>query len=229
LLDPIGSVRKAIQEPAPAVTLTWVALFAAAISLLCLPRQLEILDRSLAPVGNPLLDLKSEMIAEGLRRYILLDRLLLPPTAVLAALMLAGAADPVLALSQKRRSALWAVAFVGLAPLLLQRLGELAVTYWVPPGVGGVADAIGLPRQFSTGLRLLWLGESPPEWIGSLSQKINLVSLWSVILWAAGLRELEGRGFKAWQLTLPLAVLVVSSAITWWLSPIVIPLILGRP
>ncbi|GIW51688.1 MAG: hypothetical protein KatS3mg081_1043 [Gemmatimonadales bacterium] len=229
LVDPSGSVKKTLQEPAPAATLIWIAALAAAVSALCLPRQFEILERVLVPVGDPFLDLKSEIMAEGLRRFILADRLLLPPTVVLAAVLLAGAAEPVLALSQNRRPALWAVAFIGLAPVLLQRLGEVAITYWVSSGTGGVADAINLPRQFSTGPDLLWLGGSPPEWIGSLSQRVNLVSLWSVALWSLGLRELEGRGFSAWQLTLPLGVLAVATAITWWLSPIVIPLVLGRP
>lgn len=229
LVDPVGSIKRAVKEPAPAATFAWIAVLAAAISALCLPLQLELLDRSLVPVGDPFLDLKSQIMAEGLRRFILVDRLLLPPTTLLAALLVAAAADPVLALSQERRPGLWAVALLGLAPVLLQRVGEVATTYWTYSGSGGVADAINLPRQFSTGLELLWPGDSPPTWVGSLSQRINLVSLWSVLLWSLGLRELEGRKFALWHVTLPLSVLAVASVLTWWLSPIVIPLILGRP
>ncbi len=228
LVDPLASIKKALKEPTPASTFAWVVVLAAIISALCLPMQLELLERSLGSLGDPLLDLKNEMMARGLRRLILADRLLPPPTLLLAAVLLAGAADPILALPQNRRPALWALIFLGLAPILLQRFGEVVVTYWFP-GTGGVADAVGLPRQFSTGPDLLWLGESPPVWVRSLSQRVNLVSLWSVGLWTLGLRELEGRGFSAWHLALPLSVLAVATAITWWLTPFAIPLILGRP
>ncbi len=213
----------------PVATFAWIAISAAVISALCLPVQLELLDRSLGSVGDPLSDLKNQMMAEGLRRLILADRLLPAPTLVLAALLLAGAADPILALPQNRRPALWAVVFLGLAPLLLQRFGEVAITYWISPASSGLADAADLPRRFSTGPELLWPGDSPPVWVRSLSQRVNLVSLWSVGLWTLGLRELEGRGFAAWHLVLPLSVLAVATAITWWLTPFVLPLILGRP
>lgn len=229
LVDPLSSIRSTLREPVPVATFAWIAVLAAVISALCLPGQLELLHRSLGSAGDPLSDLKSQMMEEGLRRLILVDRLLPPPTLVLAALLLAGAADPILALPQNRRPALWAVAFLGLAPILLQRLGELAITYWTYSASGGLADAVDLPRRFSTGPELLWLGESPPVWLRSLSQRVNLVSLWSVGLWTLGLRELEGREFAPWHLALPLSVLAVATAITWWLAPFVIPLILGRP
>lgn len=229
LVDPAGSLRRAVQDPAPWLTLGAIAFSGAAIGALCLPRQLELLELSLAPAGGPLAELKNQMMRPGLTRLILFDRLLPPPTMVLAAILLAGAADPVLALSQQRRRALWAVAFMGLAPMLLQRLGELAVTYWLGSTDGGLAEAMTLPRRFSTGLSLFWLGETPPAWVSSFSQRVNLLALWSVGLWGLGLYQLRGKGYASWQLTLPLTALAIAALITWWLNPTVIGLVLGQP
>lgn len=229
LLDPVEVLGKAVREPAPWFTLGSVVFWAGVMGALCLPRQLELLELGLSAGGGPLAELKNQLMGPGLRRLILFDRLLPPPTLVLAAVLLAAAADPVLALSQERRRALWAVGFIGLAPMLLQRLGELAVTYWVSSVEGSVAEAMTLPRRFSTGISLFWLGEKPPAWVTSFSQRINLVALWSVGLWGLGLYQLRGRGYVAWQLSLPLAALAIATLITWWLNPTVIPLILGRP
>lgn len=231
LVDPPAAARSAASQPAPWLGLIVVILLAAAISAGTLPRQLDALSRALPLTGDPFRDLRNTIMHEGLLRLIVIDRLVPPPTILLAALLVVGAADPVLALPRNQRKMLWAVVLLGVTPLVVLRLGELAVTYEATLGPAVRAgDAVSLPRDFSTGPALLWPGaERPPAWLNSLSQRINLVSAWSAALWAIGLRELDGRRFATWHVLLPVGCLAVAAVITWWLSPIVTALILGKP
>src|SRR5437762_10697478 len=75
-------------------------------------------------------------------------------------------------------------------------LAEVSAT--PSPGV-----PVTLPHQFGTGPALFWWTGDAPAWIEALSTRVNLVTLWSVGLWAAGLRELDRRPFSIWHLALP--------------------------
>lgn len=231
LVDPPAAARSAAAQPVPWLALVAVVLVAAALGAATLPRQLDILSRALALTGDPIRDLRNGTMHDGLLRLIVIDRLVPPPTLVLTALLLVGAAEPVLALPRDRHRLLWAVVLLGLTPILVLRLGELAVTYAAALGPAPRAgDAVSLPHDFSTGPVLLWPGDThPPVWLRSLSQRINLLAAWSVALWAIGLRELDGRRFATWQVLLPASCLAVAAVITWWLSPMSTALLLGRP
>lgn len=119
---------------------------------------------------------------------------------------------------------------LGLAPMVVQRVGELAVTYLAAVGGTVPGEAIALPQRFTTGPLLVW---RPPEeaarWIVSVNQRINLVSLWSVVIWSAGLRVLDQRRLAAWHVGLPLVGLGLAALCTWWLSPLAAGLLLGQP
>jgi hypothetical protein len=118
---------------------------------------------------------------------------------------------------------------LGLAPLVVLRLGELAVTWLLPvspnpaPGI-----ATSLPRQFATGPDLFWPGMAPTA-VEALSARFNLFSLWSVLVWAVGLRQLDGGRFAAWQVLVPLFALAGAGAFTWILEGPVAATILGSP
>jgi hypothetical protein len=62
-----------------------------------------------------------------------------------------------------------------------------------------------------------------------VNARINLVTLWSVGLWAAGLRELDQRPWTLWHVALPLACLCGAGLVTWWLGPITLAIVLGNP
>jgi hypothetical protein len=57
-----------------------------------------------------------------------------------------------------------------------------------------------------------------------------LIVVWSVALWALGLRTLDGgKRLAAWHVLLPLACVVAAGIATWVLGPIVVAALLGRP
>lgn len=230
LVDPVRAVREAVTAPRPAV----VALAALGITALAgaatLPRQLDLLFASLAPIGDLARDLHHEAMEEGLTRIIVADRLVPPPTLLLAALVLGLAAEPVLSLAEDRRRAVWTVVLLALAPLLVQRLGELAVAYvsavGSPPRPG---DAVSVAGRFKTGPLLFWWTDSPPAWMVSVNQRINLVTLWGCVISSIGLKELDARRLAGWHVALPAACLALAALATWWLSPMVTGLLLGTP
>lgn len=230
LVDPRHAVQEAMRQPRPAV----VALGALAITSLLgaatLPHQLHLLLASLAPTGDLPRDLHHAAMQAGLTRIIIADRLMPPPTLIVAALVLALAAEPILSLAEDRRRAVWTVVLLGLAPLMVQRIGELTVTYLSavgqPPTPG---DAVALPHRFTTGPLLFWWSDRPPRWLVSVNQRFNLISLWSLAVWTVGLKELDGRRLAAWHAALPAACLAVAALATWWLAPMVASLLLGAP
>lgn len=230
LMDPRRAVREAIGQPRPAVT----ALVAVAATVLLggatLPRQLDLLSASLAPMGDMVRDLHHATMQAGLTRIIVADRLIPPPTLMVAALVLGLAAEPVLSLAEDRRRAVWAVVLLGLAPLVVQRLGELAVVYasavGSPPRPG---DAVSLASRFTTGPLLFWWTDDPPPWLVSVSQRFNLVTLWGIVIWTIGVKELDGRRLASWHVALPVACLGLAALATWWLAPMVAGLLLGTP
>ncbi len=230
LVDPLEAARASLREPRPGALLLGVLAAAMLLGGATLPRQLTLLAQALAPTGDLLRDLHHAAMRDGLVRIVVADRIVPPPTLLLGAAVVAVAAEPILMLSQENRRAVWAVLLLGLAPMVVQRVGELAVTYLAAVGSPPPGEAIALPQRFTTGLLLVW---HPPEgaarWLVSLNQRINLVSLWSVVIWSAGLRVLDQRRLAAWHVGLPLFGLGLAALCTWWLSPLVAGLLLGQP
>jgi hypothetical protein len=227
VVSPVGAMRQASTEPglrlAAAVLLVAVSL----LGSVTLPRQLQLLGRTLAPTGNPARDGHHAALSAGLNRYILFDRLVPPPTILLAAGLVIIAARPMLALAGDRGSRIQPAILLGLVPLLFQRIGEAAVTYVGSRGVTVPGLVIMLPRQFVTGPALLWASAEVPFWIEALSARLNLVSLWSLALWSLALRQLDGQPFCSWHWLLPASCLATAALTTWWLEPMVLTMILG--
>jgi hypothetical protein len=209
---------------------TAFVLGGAALGAATLPRQLHELSRALAPAGDPLRDAQHAMMWSGLLRFVLVDRLVPPPTLLLAAILLVLVAEPVLALPRDRRPALWSVAVLGLAPILVQRIGEAVITYLPMEGVVPVpGQVLNLPHQLVTGPLLLWPQSTAPPWLHILDARLNLISIWSLALWTWGLRCLDGRRLEAWHVGVPLATLVGAGLLSWMFTQPVVLLILGRP
>jgi hypothetical protein len=222
-------MRQVCTEPrsrlAAAILLVAVSLLGSAT----LPRQLPLLGKALAPTGNLIHDGHHAALSAGLNRYIVFDRLVPPPTILLAAGLVIIAARPMLALAGDRARRIWPAVLLGLVPLLFQRIGEAAVTYIASRGVTGPGLVIMLPRQFVTGPALLWVSADAPTWIQALSARLNLVSAWSLGLWSLVLRELDGPPFRSWHWLLPASCLATAALMTWWLEPMVLAMILGGP
>jgi len=228
LIDPRGTIRLAIDRPSP----VWVAVLllgaAALLGLGTLPRQLALLETALPIPPEPMLAAQQEMLRDGLTRLILLDRLFPQPAVLVGAGLLVLLAEPVLMLARDRRAALVAVAIVGVAPLLVDRFGQLVLCMLVPAHeVASPAEAIRLPHRFVTGPLALWRAPSPaPSWLELLNARVNLISLWCVALWVVGIRELSGGKWAVWQLTLPVASLAAAGVVTWAVAPWVLSMLL---
>lgn len=230
LVDPRHAVQEAMRQPRPAVVALGALAITALLGAATLPHQLQLLLASLAPTGDLARDLHHAAMEPGLTRVIIADRLMPPPTLLVAALVLGLAAEPVLSLAEDRRRAVWTVVLLGLAPLVVQRIGELVVTYvsavGSPPRPG---DAVSLASRFTTGPLLFSWTDSPPAWLVSVNQRLNLVTVWSIVIWTIGLRELDACRLAGWHVALPAACLAVAGLATWWLAPMVAGLLLGSP
>jgi len=230
LVDPAGATHSAATDPNPwsiALTVFTIAIVLGALSL---PRQLALLGEALAPLGQVALDLHHEAMRSGLTRVILADRLLLSPTMLLAAGLVVLVSEPILSLADDRRKGLWAIALLGLAPLLVQEVGELTLTYLAAPTDPTPGEAVDLANRFVTGPLLFWRGETPaPLWLQILNSRLNLVTLWCVALWAMGLRALDGGRLQPWHVAVPLTSLGIAGVVTWIGTPLVTAALLGRP
>lgn len=233
LVDPVGAQADQLARPQPA----WLAAVLGGVIVLLgaatVPRQLAILAAALAPAGDALAEQQQLLLRAGVFRLMIADRLIPPPTPVLAALLLGLAAEPVLAQASDRRRAIWALVVLGLAPLVVGRLGELAITYLVPassqltPG-----DALTLPQRFASGPRLLWRGGdgSPaPQWVELLEPRVNLVLGWSLGLWTLALKRLDGGGLAPWHVLVPGGCLLLAGLLTWALGPLAVAFLLPHP
>ena len=230
LVDPSANVERTLDDSDFLGLAT--ALFALALVLGAagLPGQLSVLTQSLAPVGQAVLDSHREAMHAGLTRIIVVDRLILSPTLLLAGALIVVASDPILALPEDGRVRLWAVVMLGLAPLLVQQVGELALTYLAVPAQPTPGQAVNLPSRFVTGPLLLWSREeAAPLWLEIINSRLNLVSLWCVTLWATGLRALDGGRLRSWHITVPLTGLAMAGVITWVLAPVFVSALLGMP
>ena len=132
LIDPPEAMRRGVLEARPLRTAAALASAVTALGLATLPRQVAILNRVLASTGDPQSNLHHEALRSALLRLIVADRLVPAPALLLAAVFLVAVAEPVLMLARDRRAAIVQIALLGLAPLLVDRLGELAMTYLVP-------------------------------------------------------------------------------------------------
>lgn len=228
LLNPAAGLTRAIARPEPWILLAVLVAAWVTVGLATVPRQLEILQAALVRTGNPLLDAQTEALREGLVRLIVADRLVPLPAALAAGLLLVVATEPLLMLPAARRRELLAVVVLGLAPLVVERVGELALTWATSIAPGAPAgEALRVPHRFVSGAGLFWRTSAPaPLWIELLEARVNLFTLWCVGLWSAGLRMLDGRRWEPWQVLLPLACLVGGGLLTWVLGPVVVPMIL---
>ncbi len=228
LVDPVAAFRAAASRPAPWPTLAMLATATAAFGLATLPRQLSLLGRGLPVTGDALIDAQHEALREMVTRLIVIDRLVPQPTVIVAAILMLLAAEPVLMLARDRRRAIVAVAVLGLTPLVLERIGELAITYVLSPASQATpGGAMMIPHRFVTGPAVFWRGpDSVPPWLEILDARVNLVSLGCVALWSVGLHQLEGKKWEPWHLALPLACLIGAGLATWALTPVVIPILI---
>jgi hypothetical protein len=231
LFSPGKACQTLADRPRPLLLAMVLAGVVTAAGAATLPRQLSMLNQALGPSGNVLRDMQHAAMRPGLTRVIVVDRLVPPPTVVLAALLLVLAVDPVLAVAEDRRRALWSVVIAGLTPLVLQRTGELLVSYLaaVPPRpVPG--DPIALPQRFATGALLFWWQDEPaPPWLLALNARFSLFAGWCVAIWAVGLRRLDREPAGGWHVALPAGCLVLAALVTYWLRPLAAALVLGAP
>ncbi len=231
LIDPCGTARLVARRArfAPVVLAAIAAFWT--LGIMTLPRQLALLDRALGATGSAAQDLHYRTMASGLTRLLIADRFLPSTTLLLGAVMLVLLAEPLLALANDRRAALWTLAVLGLAPLLLQGVGDVVLAYLKTIGLRPTpGEALSLASGFKTGPMLLWVSDSsPPHWLVVLDARVNLVTLWCTSLWAVALRTLDGGGLRGWHVGVPLASLAASGVLSWLLGPLVITAILGRP
>lgn len=201
----------------------WLAVLLGAVVLAgaaTLPRQLPLLAASLAE-GPP----HAGVLLAGLRRWVVIERLVPPPTPLLAAGITWVLAAPWLPEGPAVRRLLLAVMAASLVPLLVQRIGEAAVVWLTPAAaVPRAGDVVQLPRLFSTGPALLVPREAVRAPLDLLDARLNLVTLAVLAVWALGLRRCEGT-FAGWQLAVPVVALLVAGACTWWLGPLALALV----
>jgi hypothetical protein len=176
-----------------ALALASVLFLVCALGAASLPRLLALLAATLAPVGPPLAAGHAAALHQGLVRYVVADRLLPPLPLVAAALLVAGVATPILAVRRVAGRAVCGVLAVGAAPLVVQRLGELAVV-WTTPADGLVAgDVAGLAARFNVGLAglLSAAGQAPGGALSVVAEAANAIGIWVVALWGWGLARLD--------------------------------------
>jgi len=227
-IDPTSACRTAIRRPEPWRLLALLVLVLMVLGLATLPRQFALLKLGLPLTGDPVTDAQLQALRAGIVRLIVVDRVLPQPAVLLGAVLFVLAAEPVLMLAQEHQRALIAVAIVGLTPLLVGRIGELAITYLASSaGHGTPGDAISAPHRFLMGPKMFWRGDgAAPQWLEVLDARANLMSLGCVLLWSVGLRQLDGGRWAAWHVVLPLACLVAGGIVSWAFAPVVLPIVL---
>jgi hypothetical protein len=228
LVDPLGAMRATVSRPRPARLLAGLGVSLLALGVCTLPRQLALLSRALPAAGDGVLDAQRNALSAGLVRLMFVDRLVPSPTLVLAAAFLVVVAEPVLMLARDRRRAILAVALLGLAPLLVERLGELAITYLLPLAASVTpGDALRVPHRFVTGPLMAWTHDAPaPTWLEVVDARVNAITLWSVGLWSVGLRTLDGGRWELWHAALPVWCLLGAGLLTWVTAPLAVAIIL---
>ncbi len=210
----------------PVLAVVAVALLVSALGAAALPRLLALLATSLSAGGPGALARYAEALRAGLARYLLADRLAPPLPFVAAAVLVAAVAVPALAARRVAARAVVGVLAAGAAPLLVQRLGELAVVWGTPAAGLGTGDVIVLPARFNVGLAgfLAAAGAPPGGALGVAAEAANAVGLWVVALWGWGLARLwagaDGRRAERpprWPFALAAAAFAWSAVQMWQL------------
>lgn len=200
-----------------------------------LPRLLALLDATLLVGGAAAAH--AEALRGGLARYLVADRLLPPLPFVMAAVLVALVAGPALAQRRVAGRAVCGVLAVGAAPLVVQRLGELAVVL-VTPAAGLVpGDVTGLAARFNVGAAgvLAAVGQSPGGALSVVAEAANAIGLWVVALWGWGLARLDhdasraGARLPAWPFVLAVAAYGAAYAAYATLFPYYLLLVMGVP
>ena len=222
----------------PAAALTSLVLLAAALGAACLPRLLGLLDGALRPTGQELLDAHLAVLRLGLARLIWFERLVPPLSFAAGGALLWLVAAPVLAGRGVSAGRVAAVLALGLAPVLVQRAGELAVVLASPAAGLAAGEVARLPARFNVGLAgaLAAAGVVAPGWLGVAAEAVNGIGVWVVALWAWGLSRLDrdalrsGRTAHApwWVLA---AALAYAAGCTLYaaLYPVLLLLVMGAP
>ena len=226
LTQPRAALASAVNAPLVTRRALVLGVVVVVLGCLTLPRQLPALAVALlGPDGPP----HGPFMMDGLRRLVVLDRLVPPLTPLLAAVLVFHLASAWLPTGAAGRRSLIAVLVVGLAPLVVLRAGEL-ITVWLVPFEGMRAgDVISAPRLFATGPLLFSARDAVTASLDLLDARMNLVVLWMLGLWVAGLRQVEGGRWAGWHVGVPVVAWVTASAFTWWLAAPVAALVLGKP
>ena len=156
---------------------------------------------------------------------------------VLAAALVAMVAGPALAGRRVAGRAVCGVLAVGAAPLVVQRLGELAVVL-VTPAAGLVpGDVAVLAGRFNAGAAgvLSAAGLAPGGALSVVAEAANAIGLWVVALWGWGLARLDhdasraGRRLPAWPFVLALSAYGVAYAAYAAIFPSYLMVVMGMP
>ncbi len=235
---PTAALLETRTGPDPLV-LASVVVLVSCLGALALPRLLGLLAASLATGRSPLLDAHAAVLRAGLARLVVADRLLPPLPYCFAAALLALAAAPLLAERGVRPLTVVCVIAAGASPLLLQRLGELAVVWLVPPDGLASGDIVSLPARFNVGAAgvLAAMGTLPGGWAGVAAEAANAVGIWVVGLWGAGLALLargetaaaRSAALPAWPFVLAAAAYAAGHAAYAAAFPLYMVVVMGRP
>lgn len=179
------------------------------LGALALPRLTALLAAGLPEGSSTLLGAHDAVLRAGLHRYVLADRMLPPLPYLLGALLVAAVAVPLLAANGVRAGTVAGVLVAGASPLLVQRLGELAVVWLTPPEGLVAGEIVSLPARFNVGVAgtLAWAGVVVGGWRSVVAEAVNAVGLWVVVLWGWGLARLD-RG--------PRALAPRAAGAAWW-------------
>lgn len=229
LVDPRRNLRRIQTDESGWVPGLLVLLGAVFLGLATVPKQLRLLSEALPVVTDPLLSAQHVAIRGGLSRLVFLDRLVPTPTLLLAGIILGLVADSFLSLPRERRWTVWATIGLGLAPILVGLLGELALTYVVKIEALTPGEALTLPHRFKTGPLLFWWSDEPASrWLEVVDPRVNLISCWTVGLWAIGLQAVDDPSrLQAWHVLAPLFCLGLAGTITWASGQFIVAIILG--
>jgi hypothetical protein len=227
-MDVAGS-RRAV------LALAALLMLVTALGAASLPRLLALLGATLA--GDPAAAAHAAALRAGLARYLLADRLLPPLPFVLAAALVALVAAPALAGRRVAGRAVGGVLAIGAAPLVVQRLGELAVV-WTTPAAGlAPGDVAVLAARFNVGAAgvLSAVGLAPGGALSVVAEAANAIGLWVVALWGWGLARLDhgasrgGTRLPAWPFVLAVAAYGAGYAAYATILPYFVMLVMGTP
>lgn len=179
--------------------------------------QIMLLERAIGDAGN--IAAHISVMRTGLIRLILVDRMLPPATASLAALVAGTIAIFSMELAAPARRLLRWVLLLGMVPILALRLGELGVTLLGAVSQLSVGDVMELPGRFVLG-PLFFAGSDPAPWVYLVDARFNLVTVWMGVVWVKGLRCCTPGESIRWPVFVTCSSFLVASLATWsWGTP----------